>query len=129
MTNKQKDCEGCGETGSTRIVSDSRPLTISPDSNLAQSLREDFTAKRVAEELMRAAADMASAIGVEIAWSVAEVKDIDVDRERLTSALCRLSTAGGATLMGGKVNPISILDARDPLRLIREKRRKDDKSS
>jgi hypothetical protein len=94
---------------------------MNPDSELAAQLRKDLTAKRCAEEVLRAATDMADAIGVKVLWEISYVDDNKkVDRAQLIEALGRLATSGGAMLMGSQVNPISTLKTQDPLRTLRE---------
>ena len=83
------------------------------DSEVLATLRKDFTARACVEALMQSAAEMAQAIGVEVAWEVVEVTEMDVEKLKLTKALSRLAAAGGAILMGGKVNPINMLDAQN----------------
>lgn len=91
-------------------MSDNEKLPVmTPDMDLAEQLRKDFTAKTCVEALMNAAADMAKAIGVKVSWEVIDVLDIDVDKNDMSKALGRLATAGGAMLMGSKINPISML--------------------
>lgn len=91
-------------------MSDNEKLPVmTPDMELAKQLRKDFTAKTCVEALMNAAADMAKAIGVTVSWEVTVVSDIDVDKNDMSKALGRLATAGGAMLMGSKINPIRTL--------------------
>ncbi len=91
-------------------MSDNENLpTMTPDSDLAKQLRKDFTAKTCVEALMGAAADMAKSIGVTVSWEVVGVLDTDVDKSSMSKALGRLATAGGAMLMGSKINPISAM--------------------
>ncbi len=99
-----------------------------PDMDLAEKLRKNFTAQHCVEETLGAIQDMASAIGVTVSWQVVSVdEDAEVDRIRLTKALGRMATASGSMLMGGKVNPIATLNAQDPLKILREHRRKEGK--
>ena len=100
-----------------------QPLLMSPDMELAAKLRENFSSTHCVEELLRAVVDMAGAIGVTVSWKIDALdNEKEVNRDDLSQALGRLATAGGAMLMGGKVNPISTLAAQDPMRLIREYR-------
>jgi hypothetical protein len=106
-------------------MSDDKVLPMSPDASLAEELRRDFTSKNCVQALMKSAAEMAAAIGVTVAWEVVAVDDNkDVDRLELSQALGRMATAGGAMLTGGKVNPISTLDAQNPMRILRDFRNK-----
>lgn len=118
-----KDCEGCGPEEQKQQKQHPGVMSMSPDEDLAAELRQDFTAKHCVEALMQAAAEMAAAIGVTVSWEVAKVEDVDVDRQRLSRALGRLATSGGAMLVGGKINPIRSLKAHDPLQVIRERKR------
>jgi hypothetical protein len=100
-----------------------KPITMQPDMDLADQLRKDFTSKHCVEEVFRAAADMAASVGVTVTWEITSVEAMDVNQERMSGALGRLATAGGAMLCGGKINPIQVLDAQDPMRLIRERKK------
>jgi len=92
-----------------------------PDMDLADKLRKNFGARYCVEETLRAIQDMAAAIGVDISWEIVSVDDDKiVDRDKLTRALGRMATASGSMLMGGKVNPIAILNAQDPLKILPE---------
>ncbi len=87
-------------------------------------LTKDFTAETCARALMQAATEMADAVGVKISWGVISVEqDQDVKKAELMAALGRLAKAGGAMLVGGKVNLIRALEAQDPMKLIRQFRR------
>lgn len=90
---------------------DEKLPVMTPDSDLAKQLRKDFTAETCVKALMSAAAEMAKAIGITVSWQVIDVLDVDVDKNGMSKALGRLSTAGGAMLMGSKLNPISMLAA------------------
>ncbi len=88
------------------------PFSIHPDENLAKELRADFRVEPCVKALMSAAAEMAAAVGVDVSWKLVNVDlEKEVDKAALAAALGRLSTAGGSILMGGHVNPISMLDA------------------
>jgi hypothetical protein len=105
-------------------MSDDKVLPMSPDADLAAELRKDFTARHCVQALMKSAAEMAAAIGVTVSWDIVSVDDNkDVDRLVLSQALGRMATAGGAMLTGGKVNPISTLDAQNPMRILRDFRK------
>lgn len=97
---------------------------MSPDADLAEELRKDLTAKHCVEALLKSVSDMADAIGVTISYEVVSVEDIDVDQTRLSEACGRMATATGAMLAGGSINPITILKAQDPIRMIRERKSK-----
>ena len=103
-------------------MSEEKPLSMTPDMELAKQLRKDFTAKTCVEALMRSVAEISAAIGVTVSWEVVSIEDKATDREALSKAIGRLATAGGALLTGGKINPISTLDAQDPIRILRENR-------
>ena len=96
---------------------------MTPDSELAEKLRKDFTAKNCVEALMMAASEMAAAIGVQVSWEVGDIEDMDVDQERLSKALGRIATAGGAMLMGGQINPITVLNAQNPIRMLKDRQK------
>lgn len=99
-----------------------KPLSITPDMDLAEKLRNNFTAHYCVEETMRAVAEMVAAIGVTVSWEIVKVDDdADVDKERLTKALGKFATASGSLLMGGKVNPITALAIQDPMRMLRDR--------
>lgn len=98
-------------------------ISVRPDLELVKQIRADFTAQTCIEALMKAASNMAEAIGVTVSWEVVKVEDRDVDRSKLSKALSQLATAGGSVLTGGKVNPISALTAQDPMKMIKEFRR------
>lgn len=101
-------------------MSDTPSLRV--DSELSAKLRKDFTAKSCAEALMQSATEMAQAIGVEVSWQIVRVnEDKDVEKSELTKALGRLAAAGGAILMGGRVNPIGILKAQEHMQTMRNK--------
>lgn len=90
---------------------------IRVDSELSAKLRKDFTSKSCAEALITSAAEMVQAIGVEVSWHIVHInEDKVVDKSELTKALGRLAAAGGAILMGGRVDPISILKAQEHMR-------------
>lgn len=93
-----------------------KPLLLRPDSELAAQLRKDLTARRCVEEMLRSMEYISLSIGVKISWEVIEVEDIDVDRDKLAKSFGRLATAAGSLLAGGKVNPISVLDAHNPMK-------------
>jgi len=96
-----------------------QPLQMRPDMDLAARLRKSFGARTCVEETLRAIQDMAAAIGVYVSWEIVSVDDDKiVDRDKLTEALGRMATASGSMLMGGKVNPITILNAQDPLKIL-----------
>lgn len=95
------------------------PLIV--DTSLAEEIRKDFTALVCTKALMQSAAEMARAIGVEVSWEIGNIDpDKEVDKSELTKALSRLATAGGAVLMGGKINPIRALGTHDPMKGIRK---------
>ena len=93
------------------------PLVIQPDDALAESLRKDFTSESCIGALLASVAEIAESIGVTVSW---EITDVDpgqeVDKVKLTKALGQLATSAGAVLMGGKVNPITMLAAQSRIR-------------
>lgn len=98
------------------------PLVIQPDNVLAESLRKDFTSEACIGALLDSVVGIAKSIGVIVSW---EITDIDsghtVDKVKLTKALGQLATSAGAVLMGGKVNPISILAAQNLIQISPER--------
>lgn len=92
-------------------------LTMQPDSTLAESLRKDFTSESCIGALLASVTEISESIGVTVSW---EITDVDsghtVDKVKLTKALGQLATSAGAVLMGGKVNPISMLTAQKLIR-------------
>lgn len=98
---------------------DNKPevLTILSDDMLAESLRKDFTSESCISALLASVTEMAESIGVTVSWEITGVdSDHTVDKVKLTKALGRLATSAGAVLMGGKVNPISMLAAQNLIR-------------
>lgn len=90
-------------------------LTIRPDDMLAESLRNDFTSKSCVTALLKSVAEIAKSVGVTISWDITDVdSNYVVDKVKLTKALGQLATSTGAVLMGGKINPISMLAAQNP---------------
>lgn len=88
-----------------------KPLRMSPDEDLAKELRRDLTARSCVTALMDAVIEMAEAVGVKVEWSIINVdENVMVNRNMMVAALCRLSTAGGAMLVGSKINPMTALD-------------------
>lgn len=101
-------------------------LPMHPDEDLASELRKGFTVRACVEALFKSVTEMCSAVGVEVSWQVVSIdEDKIVDRALLSKSLGRVATASGAMLAGGKVNPIKMLDAQDPIRIVREQRQKD----
>lgn len=95
----------------------SEPLTIRPDETLAESLRKDFTSESCVGALLASVTEIAESIGVTVSWEITDVdSDHTVDKAKLTKAIGQLATSAGAVLMGGKVNPISMLAAQNPIR-------------
>ncbi len=100
------------------MIEKQQPLQMRPDMDLAERLRKNFSARSCVEETLWAIQDMATAIGVDISFEIESVdRDKIVDRDKLTEALGRMATASGSMLMGGKVNPITVLNAQDPLKI------------
>lgn len=95
------------------------PLVIQPNDALAESLRKDFTSESCIGALLESVSDISKSIGVTISWDITDIdSDHTVDKVKLTKALGQLATSLGAVLMGGKVNPISILASQNPLRTL-----------
>lgn len=89
-----------------------------------KSATKDFTAQTCVRALMQSATEMADAVGVKISWGISGIEqDQDIKKAELMEALGRLTKAAGAMMVGGKVNLIKALDARDPVKLIRQFRR------
>ena len=100
-------------------------ISMTPNEELAEQLRKDFTAKTCTNAVLKAVTDLCAAVGVTVSCEIVSVdKGFEVNRQVLSSALGRLATAQGAMLAGGQINPISTLEAQDPMRILREKRKK-----
>ncbi len=94
-----------------------KPLVIQPDDALAESLRKDFTSDSCIGALLASVTDIAGSIGVTVSWEITDVDSgQEVDKVKLTKAVGQLATSVGAVLMGGKVNPISMLAAQNLIR-------------
>lgn len=101
------------------------PLMIRPDETLAESLRKDFTSESCICALLASVTEIAASIGVTVSWEVTDVdSEHTVDKVKLTQAIGQLATSAGAVLMGGKVNPISLLASQNPLRTSPERAKK-----
>lgn len=100
-------------------------LTIRPDDTLAESLRKDFTSESCIGALLASVTEISESIGVTVSCEITDIdSNHEVDKVKLTKALGQLATSAGAVLMGGKVNPISLLASQNPLRTLPEKDQK-----
>lgn len=80
------------------------------DQKLLKQLRENFSAEFCVRALFSAAAEMALAVGVTVDWTVVNVDDVNVDTQKVTMGLSKLSAAGGGLLVGAQVNPMKQLN-------------------
>jgi transcription termination factor Rho len=95
---------------------------MAPDQATVLELRKDYSARKCAEVLLAAVADVLATIGVTVEYEIASIDDdIIVDRTRLAASMCKVATASGVVLAGGSVNPVDALALKDPMRLIRER--------
>lgn len=95
----------------------SESLMIQPDSTLAESLRKDFTSESCIIALLKSVAAIAKSVGVTVSCDITDVDSNHVvDKVKLTKALGQLATSAGAVLMGGKINPISMLATQNLIR-------------
>jgi hypothetical protein len=98
------------------------PISINPDDELSSHLQKNFTQRACIDALLQAATTMARAVGVTVTWNIESVdEDTIVDRTALAAALGKMTTATGAMLVGGKINPIKVLSEQDPMKILREK--------
>ncbi len=103
-----------------------KPISMSPDQDTVIELRKDHSARKCAEVLLAAVADVLETIGVTVKYEIVSIdEDVIVDRARLAASMCKVATASGVVLAGGNVNPIEALALKDPIRLIRERKEND----
>ena len=89
------------------------PITekhTSPDEELINKLRENFSHQAVAEELMKIVTELCGAIGVQIESRIVNIdKKHKVDVQTVINGIPRLSAAVAAVYAGSQINPLALI--------------------
>ena len=98
-------------------------MRVKPDDELAKKLRSNFSTESCATAVMDAVKELLESVGVSLVWSFRNIDtDKTVDKTKMVKSIGKLSTAMGAIMLGGKVNPMKSLV--NPYDLIRQQKEK-----
>lgn len=84
---------------------------MQPDRQLIDHLRNNFSHKNVADELLKIVKELCAAIGVEINTQIVSVNTKHkVDVKTVMAGIPRLSAVMGAVYAGSGINPFKVIE-------------------